>query len=162
MGMKTSTRSLLGLVAWLCVCFAAAAVGGVASVAARDFYAQLSRPAWAPPGWLFAPMWTTLYTLMALAAWAVWKVQGFRGAIVLFVVQLAANALWTWLFFVWRLGAVAFAEVVLLWLLILCTMVAFWRVRRWAAWALVPYLAWVSLACALTYSVWRRNPQMLG
>lgn len=159
-------RNALGLVGWLCLCFCAAAIGAVASIEARDAYAQLQRPAWAPPGWLFAPMWSTLYALMAVAAWLVWKTRGsLRAAWVplsLFLVQLGANALWTWLFFAWRMGAVAFAEIIGLWLLIACTIVAFWRVRPLAGALLLPYLAWVSLACALTYSVWQRNPQWLG
>jgi tryptophan-rich sensory protein len=158
-------RELAGLAAWLALCAAAAAIGGIGSADAGAFYARLSRPGWAPPGWLFGPMWTTLYVLMGVAAWLVWKERrwtGARAALTLFVVQLALNALWSWLFFAWRLGAASFAAVVLLWLLIACTTVAFWRVRPLAGLLLVPYLAWVSLATALTLAVWQRNPQLLG
>jgi len=158
-------HGLLGLVGWLAVTFAAAAIGGLASASAGDFYARLIRPDWAPPGWLFGPVWTLLYLLMGIAAWLVWREAGFRGAraaLTLFLVQLAANALWTWLFFAWRLGALAFAEVLLLWALILATTVAFWRVRPIAGALLLPYLAWVSFACALTWATWRINPGLLG
>ncbi|TXL68932.1 tryptophan-rich sensory protein [Zeimonas arvi] len=158
-------RGLLGLAGWLALAFAAAAIGGIASANAGDFYAQLVRPAWAPPGWLFAPVWTLLYLTMGVAAWLVWREAGFRGAraaLTLFVIQLAANALWTWLFFAWRLGGLAFAEVLLLWVLILATVVAFWRVRPLAGALMLPYLGWVSFACALTWATWRLNPGLLG
>jgi benzodiazapine receptor len=155
----------LGLAGWLLVTFAAAALGGFASREAAAFYATLARPGWAPPGWLFAPVWSALYLLMAIAAWLVWKARGFRGAraaLSLFLVQLAGNALWTWLFFAWRLGAAAFAEIVVLWLLIVATIVTFWRVRPVAGLLLVPYLLWVSFATALCWTVWKLNPGTLG
>ncbi|MBN1424519.1 tryptophan-rich sensory protein [Candidatus Fermentibacteria bacterium] len=156
---------LLGLVAWLAVSFTAAAFGGMASARAGDFYLLLVRPPWAPPAWVFAPAWTLLYFLMGVAAWLVWREGGFRGArtgLSLFLIQLAVNALWTWLFFVWRVGAVAFGEILILWVLILCTIVAFWRVRPMAGVLLLPYLAWVSFASALTYAVWQGNPGLLS
>lgn len=157
---------LLGLAASLALCTAAGAIGALASVDARSFYAELSRPAWAPPGWVFGPVWSALYLSMAVAAWLVWRQpHGGRprsAALGLFAVQLGANALWSWLFFAWRLGAVAFAEVVLLWLLVVCTVVAFWRVRPAAGLLLVPYGLWVSFATALTFAVWRGNPGLLG
>jgi tryptophan-rich sensory protein len=159
------SRNLLGLVAWLALSFFAAAVGGLASVDAPTFYGQLVRPSWAPPGWLFGPVWSVLYLLMGVAAWLVWSRAGFaaaRAALILFVIQLVANALWSWLFFVWHLGAAAFVEVLVLWLLIVATIGAFWRVRRLAAVLLLPYLGWVSFAAALTFAVWRRNPGLLG
>ena len=160
-----SSRQALGLAAWLLVAFAAAAVGGVASAGAGSFYAQLARPAWAPPAWLFGPVWSVLYLLQGVAAWLVWRVGGFRGArtaLGLFLVQLAANALWTWLFFAWRQGALAFAEVLVLWVLIVATIAAFRRVRPLAAALLLPYLLWVSFAAALTLAVWRLNPRLLA
>ena len=158
-------KQLFGLLGWLAVTFAAAALGGFASATAGDFYQQLARPAWAPPAWLFAPAWTLLYILMGVAAWLIWRERGVRRvrtALLLFLVQLAVNALWTWLFFVWRLGALALVEILLLWVLILCTVVAFWRVRPVAGALLLPYLAWVAFASALTYAVWQRNPALLG
>lgn len=150
------------LAAWLTASFAAAALGAVATRQAPEFYAQLARPDWAPPGWLFGPVWTLLYALMAVAAWRVWRKAGFATALYLFLAQLALNALWSWLFFAWRLGGAAFGEILLLWLLIAATVAAFFRIDRLAAALLVPYLAWVSFACALTYAVWRANPQLLG
>lgn len=157
----------LGLLFWLTLALITAAVGAVASVSAASFYAELVRPAWAPPAWLFGPMWSTLYTFMAIAAWLVWR-EGRKtgvptaGLLVLFVVQLSVNALWSWLFFVWRDGAWAFAEVLFLWALILATLISFWRVKPLAGILLIPYIAWVTLASALTYAVWRANPGLLG
>lgn len=161
-----STRSLssqwLGLLGWLLAAFAAAAVGAVASVDAPSFYAQLTKPSWAPPAWLFGPVWSALYALMGVAAWLVWRSPGPRGvALGLFGAQLAANALWSWLFFAWHRGALAAVEVVVLLALIVATIVAFWRSSRLAALLLLPYLLWVSFASVLTWSVWRANPGLL-
>ena len=152
---------MYGLLGWLLVCFAAAAAGAVASADAGAFYAQLERPGWAPPAWLFAPVWTVLYFLQGVAAWLVWRGRGWSGALSLFLAQLALNALWTWIFFAWKQGALAFAEILLLWALIAATLAAFWRVRSLAGLLMLPYLAWVSFAAALTYAVWRLNPALL-
>lgn len=158
-------KQILGLLAWLTVTFAAAAIGGIASSNAGAFYQQLTRPGWAPPAWLFAPVWSMLYLLMGIAAWLVWRVAGVRSAgtaLSLFLIQLAANALWTWLFFAWQRGVLAFAEILILWVLILGTVVALWRVRPLAGALLLPYLAWVAFAAALTYALWQLNPQILA
>jgi translocator protein len=160
---RSRLRELLGLVAWLAISFAAAAAGSVASISADTFYQSLLRPSWAPPSWLFGPVWTVLYALLGIAAWLVWRAWGIAGAklaLSLFVVQLAANALWTWVFFAWRQGALAFAEIMLLLVLIVATLVAFWHRHRLAALLLVPYLAWVTYASALTYSLWQLNPEL--
>ena len=168
---RTRSQQLIGLAGWMALCFATAGAGAVASANAKTFYSGLVQPAWAPPGWLFGPVWTLLYTLMAVAAWLVW-LQGpqrrhghnpsTRAALLLFLAQLLANALWSWVFFAWRNGALAMAEVLLLWCLVAATTLVFWRVRRLAGVLLLPYLAWVSLATALTFSVWQRNPGLLG
>lgn len=161
----TKPRQLVGLVGWLVVSFIAAAIGSAASIQAGPFYTQLVRPDWAPPPWIFGPVWTLLYVLMAIAAWLVWRVGGFRQAKValgLFIVQLALNALWTWLFFGWQLGALAFVDITLLWGLIIATLVAFWRITPFAGALLVPYLLWVSFAAALNYAMWQLNPALLG
>jgi tryptophan-rich sensory protein len=163
--LSPTQKRLLGLVGWLAVSFAAAAIGGMASANAGEFYQQLVRPAWAPPAWLFAPAWTVLYVLMGIASWLVWRERGLRGArtaLSLFLIQLAVNALWTWLFFVWHSGALAFGEILVLWVLIVCTVVAFWRVRPIAGGLLIPYLAWVTFASALTYALSQRNPTLLS
>jgi benzodiazapine receptor len=154
-----------GLAGWLAVTFFAAAAGSVASTQAPDFYAQLVRPSWAPPASLFGPVWSVLYTLMAVAAWLVWRVGGFAGArtaLTLYLVQLVFNALWTWFFFAWQRGGLAFADIVLNALLVAATLTAFWRIRPLAGALLVPYLLWVTFAAALNYMIWQLNPQLLG
>jgi benzodiazapine receptor len=161
----STAQQALGLVGWLLLVFAAAALGGFASANAGDFYRDLVRPAWAPPGWLFGPVWSVLYALMGIAAWLVWRARGFAGAgpaLRVFLLQLTANALWSWLFFVWQQGGLAFIEILLLWALILVTAVLFWRISRVAGWLLLPYLAWVSFASVLNLSMWRLNPGLLG
>jgi translocator protein len=158
-------NQIVGLAAWLAVTFLAAAVGAAASIDAGEFYRQLARPEWAPPAAVFGPAWSVLYALMGIAAWLVWRTRGFanaRTALVLYLVQLGFNALWTWLFFAWQLGALAFAEIVVLWVLIVATIVAFWRVRPLAGALLLPYLLWVSFAAALSFSIWQMNPEFMG
>ena len=154
----------LGLVGWLALAFVAAAVGGAAAADAPAFYGQLVLPTWAPPAGAFGPVWTVLYTLMGIAAWLVWRERRVRPvapALALFAVQLAVNAAWSWFFFAWKSGAAAFVAIVLLLGLIVATMVAFYKVRRAAGLLFVPYLAWVGLATALSWTVWRHNPTLL-
>lgn len=157
-------RSILSLSAWLAICFLAAAIGSVASINAADFYAQLTQPAWAPPAGVFGPVWTVLYTLMGISGWLVWRKSGFKGApiaLALFLTQLVLNALWTWVFFHWQLGALSFLTICVLWLLILATILSFKQRHIGAACLLLPYLLWVSIATALTYSLWQNNPGLL-
>jgi tryptophan-rich sensory protein len=151
------------LAGWLVLVYAVAAIGAAASVDAADFYARLDKPAWAPPAGWFGPVWTVLYALMGVAAWlALRRPSSNRVALVLFLAQLAANALWSWLFFGWRLGAAAAFEVLLLFALIAATAWAFRTRSRLAAALLLAYLLWVGFASALTWSVWQRNPSLLG
>ena len=154
----------LGLVLWVLLCAAAGAIGAVASTEAPEFYASLTQPSWAPPSKVFGPVWTCLYLLMAVSAWLVWRERGWsraRGALGLFVLQLGFNTLWSWLFFGWHRGALAFADILVLLALIVATIIAFGRIRRLAAWLLAPYLAWVIFATLLNYSVWQLNPSLL-
>lgn len=163
--LSPALKQILGFLGWLLVCFITAATGGFASAHAGVFYQGLVRPSWAPPGWLFGPVWSLLYICMAVSAWIVWRDRGFRKArtaLSLFLVQLALNGLWTWLFFVWHLGMLAFVEILILWALILATTVVFWRVRPTAGVLLLPYLVWVSFAAALTLAIWKSNPGILA
>ena len=160
--MMTSWRGLFG---WLLASLATGAVGALATRYAGEFYAGLVKPPWAPPGWLFGPVWTALYVLMAVAAWLVWREAGWAGAagaLSLFLVQLVFNASWSWVFFAWRRGAMAFIVVVTLLGLIAATSFAFARVHRFASLLLLPYLAWVSFATVLTYVIWRANLDQLS
>jgi tryptophan-rich sensory protein len=161
---RSARAQILGLLVWLALASLAGGLGAIASVDAASFYAQLNQPAWAPPAGVFGPVWSVLYVLMAVAAWLVWReadTQPRAIALVVFVLQLAVNALWSWLFFAWHQGAWAFVDVLLLLALIVVTIVLFRRVRPLAAWLLAPYLAWVALASALTWAVWKANPGVL-
>lgn len=154
----SSVRTILGLCGWLAVCFAVASLGAV--FMPGEWYAALRKPAWNPPGWVFGPVWSALYAMMAVAAWLVWKRGGFvaqRRPLALFVAQLVLNAAWTPLFFGLHRPGIAFAEIILLWLAIAATLVAFRPVSRAAAWLLAPYLAWVSFAAVLNGTLWRLN-----
>lgn len=151
-------RSVLALVGWIGLCFLAPAAGAFAMP--DGWYAALRKPSWNPPGWVFGPVWTLLYTMMAVAAWMVWKRGGWkrqRGPLVLFLVQLVLNAAWTPLFFGLHRPGLAFVDIVLLWIAIVMTIISFKRVHRGTAWLLVPYLAWVSFATVLNFTLWRMN-----
>ena len=149
---------MLGLVGWVLLSFGAAALG--ATSMPGEWYAALKKPSWNPPGWVFGPVWTTLYTMMGVAAWLVWRRGGFvvqRRALVPFLVQLGLNAAWSPLFFGLRRPDLAFMEIVLLWLAIMWTIAAFRCVHGMAAVLLWPYLAWVSFAAFLNWTLWRLN-----
>lgn len=161
----TRTQRVVGLAGWLLLCYAAAGVGAVASVHADVFYKSLTLPSWAPPASVFGPVWTVLYGAMGVAAWLVWRNGGWakhQWVLTLFLAQLAVNTLWSWLFFHWQRGGWAFADIVALWLLIIATLIGFWRVRRSAGLLMLPYLAWVSFASALNLAAWKLNPLVLG
>lgn len=158
--MNRTTR-WIGLVVSILICFAAAGIGSLATTPQiPGWYANLAKPAWTPPGWIFGPVWTLLYLMMAVAAWLVWRQAGFAGAklpLALFAIQLALNSLWSVLFFGLQNPGAAAVEIILLWAAILATMVTFWRRSRVAGGLLAPYLAWVSFAAVLNVAIWRMN-----
>ncbi|MFO0968308.1 MAG: TspO/MBR family protein [Gemmataceae bacterium] len=151
----------VALALFLLICLGAAGLGAaLTNLSVDDWYAALRKPAWNPPNWLFGPVWTALYIGMAVAAWLVWRNSrraDVRLPLLLFGVQWCLNVLWSAFFFGLRSPALAFADVVPLWLAILATIIAFWRVSVWAAALLFPYLAWVSFATALNAAIWRMN-----
>ena len=151
----------LSLLFWLFLCFAVAAVSGSSTAAAiPGWYRSLHRPAIAPPNWVFAPVWTLLYILMALAAWRVSLAATSplrTWAIGLFLLQLALNFAWSILFFGRHAIGAAFVDIVALWLAIAATTLAFSRLSPVAACLMAPYLAWVSFAAVLNYAFWRIN-----
>lgn len=148
-----------GLLGWLALTFAASA--GALVVSVDGWYAGLAKPTWNPPASLFGPVWTTLYVMMALAAWLIWREGGWRAnrpALLLFLLQWALNAAWTPLFFGLHRPGLAFVEILALWGALLATIVAFWRKSPKAAALLIPYLLWVSFAAILNATIWRLNP----
>ncbi|HAW94601.1 MAG: sensory protein [Rheinheimera sp.] len=155
-------RQTLMLLAILALTYLAAGIGALGSINAATFYRELQLPGFAPPAWLFGPVWTALYTLMAIAAWLVWRSSPHSKAVLwLYFIQLVVNALWSWLFFAWYLGALAFANILVLLALIIATALCFWRYNKLAGLLLVPYLLWVSFAAVLNFSIWQLNPGVL-
>ncbi|WP_265519769.1 TspO/MBR family protein [Nitratireductor luteus] len=151
--------SLLMLIAFAGVSFGAAATGII--FRPGKWYRQLDKPRWRPPDWLFAPVWTTLYAMIALSGWLVWREAGFAAAVLplsVYAIQLILNAAWTPIFFGLRRPDLAMIEIAMVWASIFAMIVLFHPISPVAAWLLVPYLAWVSFASALNFSIWRRNP----
>jgi len=151
----------LGLIVILMICLGAGGLGAMATTPEIEgWYKTLEKPAWNPPDWVFGPVWTALYVLMAIAAWIIWKKHGSRPAAIpltLFGIQLLLNIAWSWIFFAAHQPGWAFAEIVILWLAILATTVSFFRESKLAGWLLAPYLAWVSFASVLNFTIWRLN-----
>lgn len=147
--------SLLG---WFLFCFAAAAPSALIPIDA--WYEELRKPSWNPPPWLFGPVWTLMYTLMSISAWLIWRQGGWKfqhRALGLFLVQWLLNLLWTPIFFGMKHIGLALVEMTLLWLAIAATLYVFWRVNQWAGFLLLPYLAWVTFAWALNFTLWKLN-----
>lgn len=156
--MSPAIRSSLALLLFLAVTFLAAGIG--ARHMPGEWYAQLAKPSWNPPSWIFAPVWTFLYICMAVAAWLVWRKNGLFAAatsISMFFVQLALNSLWTWFFFGLQRPDLAFADIAALWVAIVATLILFRRASTAAALLFVPYLAWVSFAACLNFALWQMN-----
>lgn len=152
----SALRSGMALVGLILVTFCAPLAGMFSLPGA--WYAALDKPPWNPPPWIFGPAWTLLYTLMAIAAWRVWKHDGWQRPLRLYFFQLLLNAAWTPLFFGAHQLGWALIEIVALWIAILLTLIAFYRVNKAAACLFAPYLAWVTFAAFLNYTLWRLNP----
>ncbi len=152
-------RSAGVFVLWLVVVFLVAYIGSRATLAGIGaWYENLRKPSFQPPGWVFGPVWTLLYLLMAVSVRLVWRRRGaVEPAIALFLAQLALNVAWTWIFFTLKSPGAALVEIVVLWLAILATTISFSRVSVLAAWLLAPYLTWVSFAGVLNAAIWRLN-----
>lgn len=157
--MKTSHYP--ALVGFLVASFTAAGIGSAATATSvGTWYLGLNKPAWNPPGWIFGPVWTTLYILMAIAAWRVWRRSegtAARTTLLWFGVQLALNALWSVLFFGLQRPGLAFTEVLVFWVILAGLLVHFWRADRIAGALWAPYVAWVSFATVLNGTIWWLN-----
>jgi tryptophan-rich sensory protein len=152
------SRDALGLAGFLALAFGVMVLGGTAAGRGMaGWYPQLHKPRFTPPGWVFGPVWTVLYPTLAIAGWRVWREHRSPVATLLFLVQLALNAAWPWLFFVVQRLDLAFFDSALLLAAALATTVAFCRVHRGAALLLVPYVGWLAFAAILTHAVWQLN-----
>lgn len=150
------------LLLFLAVCFAVSGMGAIfTSRSVSEWYPVLQKPSWNPPAWVFGPVWTVLYLMMAIAAWMVWRRRGFRegaAALLIFAFQLALNAAWSPLFFGLRNPLAGLLDIIPLWAAILVTIAAFRKISPLAAALLIPYWLWVSFATALNFMIWRLNP----
>lgn len=157
--MRVRRAVMLGV--FVSLSLGAGTIGGrLVPPALGSWFAQLRRPAWTPPISTFAFIWTAVYILMGVAAFLLWDEVGFQegeAALLLFFIQLALNAAWGWIFFGLQLPGAAFADNVALWVVVLVTTIAFWRLRRAAGAMMVPYLAWVSFVIVLNATIWRMN-----
>ena len=156
--MKRALLSALACIGWIVLSMSA----GLAALfwPVDAWYASIAKPAWNPPNWIFGPVWTTLYVLIGVSAWRVWRTGAFRrdrAALALFLVQWGFNFAWSGFFFGLRSPGLALVEIACLWLMIAALIVRFWRHDRTAAVLLVPYLLWVSFATALNFALWRLN-----
>ena len=153
--------SWISLLPFLIVCFGAAGIGSLATNSSvKTWFPQLHRPEWTPPNWVFGPVWTVLYLMMAISAWLVWRSWNWtasRLALLLFAIQLTLNILWSVTFFGLRKVGPAFAEILLLWMMIIATAVAFYPLSLLAAWLLLPYIAWAAFASYLNFRIWQMN-----
>lgn len=156
-----TVHEFLVLAALIGICLGAGKLGSMLTIPSLgQWYANLRKPRWTAPNWVFGHVWTIIYLSMAFAAWLVWRQIGFsreRLPLTLFMIVVALNVAWSAIFFNLRLVGVAFAEVVVLWLFILWTTIAFWPVSRTAGWLMVPYLLWVAYASALNGAIWRMD-----
>jgi benzodiazapine receptor len=160
---NTRTINVTKFVVSIVVCQCAGIIGSVFTTPAiPTWYATLQKPAFTPPNWLFAPAWITLYLLMGIAAFLIWRVglenKRVRMALIIFLVQLVLNSLWSVAFFGMQSPLYGFIVIIILWLAILLTILLFARISAVAAWLLVPYILWVSFASALNISIWQLNP----
>ena len=160
---NTKTIDVIKLIISIVVCQCAGIIGSLFTTPAiPTWYAALQKPAFTPPNWLFAPVWITLYLLMGIAAFLVWRFglenRRVRTALIIFLVQLVLNSLWSVVFFGLQSPLYGIIVIIILWIAILLTILKFARISAVAAWLLVPYILWVSYASALNISIWLLNP----
>jgi translocator protein len=154
-------ESWLSLVPFVVICFAAAGIGSYfTSGSVRTWYPQVKKPEWNPPNWVLGPVGSVLYLMMAISAWLVWRAAGWpttRCALVLFAIQLVLNTVWSVVFFGMHAIGPAFGEILLLWMMLIATAVAFYPFSFLAAWLLIPYIVWVAFASYLNFRIWQMN-----
>lgn len=157
---RSVRHSALAFSGFIAATFTVSILGGLATASSVDsWYQTLAKPSFNPPEWIFGPVWTTLYIMIAVSGWRVWRKIGFTDAraFAIYGIQLTLNLMWSVLFFGLNAVGAAFLELALLWLAIAATLVLFLKHDRLAALLLAPYLAWVSFAGLLNFSIWKLN-----
>ncbi|MGD9867779.1 MAG: TspO/MBR family protein [Hyphomicrobiales bacterium] len=153
--MQAFSGTLASLVMFLALCAGAAASGLI--FRPGEWYRSLDKPSWTPPDWLFGPVWTLLYVMIAVAGWIIWSNARTSPAMTVWFVQLGLNAIWSWLFFGLHRPGLALVGLVLLWLAAAFFALLVWPFQPVACALFIPYLLWVAYAGALNVSIWRRN-----
>jgi tryptophan-rich sensory protein len=156
--MNRKTNDMLGLAFWIVLTFGVAAFASQFEPGA--WYKTIAKPSWTPPGWVFGPVWGTLYMAMSVSAWLVWRKRSTVSTnlpLALYLVQLTLNGLWSWLFFGRKLIGTALIDLIILVLLLGFTMALFMRIRKAAGFMMLAYLLWVTFATALNFQIWRLN-----
>lgn len=159
---RSKTNNILIFIASIVICQMAGIIGSIFTTPAiPTWYANINKPTFRPPNWVFAPVWTTLFLLMGIALFLIWR-KGLdkkenRIAFSIFIFQLILNTLWSVLFFGLESPFAAFIEIIFLWAAILASIILFFRVSKIAAYLLIPYILWVSFASFLNFTIWRLN-----
>ena len=158
--VKLGSKGVVHLLVCLTLTFSVSFVGAQGSLRGLgELYGALQKPPFNPPNWLFAPVWTILYLLMGIAAFQIWQTKSPRRplALTVYAVQLLLNGLWSWIFFAWQRLFESAIEISVMWVMIVATIILFARIQRSAAWLLLPYLAWVSFASVLNWTIYGMN-----
>ena len=159
---RSKTNNILIFIASIVICQMAGIIGSIFTTPAiPTWYANINKPTFRPPNWVFAPVWTTLFLLMGIALFLIWR-KGLdkkenRIAFSVFIIQLILNTLWSILFFGLESPFAAFIEIIFLWVAILASIILFFRISRLAGALLIPYILWVTFASILNFSIWRLN-----
>jgi translocator protein len=161
--MKLS-KKIATLIVCLIACYSASFIGAIASFDAPEFYISLNKPSWSPPASIFGPVWTALYTMIGISLWLIYTKNSFSQNKPLFIVfffQLFLNALWSWIFFSWKMGFASLVEIFILLIFIAINTLLFYNKNKIAGILLIPYFLWVTFATFLTYTLWQLNPTLL-
>lgn len=157
MNISNTQKLIISIVATVGI----GSLGGIFTIAEiPNWYAGLNKPSFNPPNWLFGPVWTSLYTMMGIAFYLIWKQPATdtrKKAIQIFIIQFVLNFFWSIIFFSLHSIGAALIEIIVMWIFILLTIIQFSKLSKPAAWLLVPYIAWVSFATILTASIWKLN-----
>jgi len=159
---RSKTNEILLLFASIIICQLAGIIGSLFTTSSIPrWYANTNKPSFNPPNWIFAPVWTTLFLLMGISLYLIWrrslKEKGIKIAFTVFLFQLVLNMLWSFLFFGLQSPFAAFIEIIFLWITILITIILFFRIYWVAGVMLIPYILWVSFASVLNFAIWRLN-----
>ncbi len=156
--MSNRFKDIIGLVFWTILTFSVAAFAS--QFEPDEWYTILNKPSWTPPGWLFGPVWGILYLSMSISAWLIWRqrnVQNVKSPLILYIIQLIINGLWSYIFFMQHHIGMALIDVLLLAALISMIIFRFRQISKIAGFLFIPYLLWVCFATALNFEIWRIN-----